>query len=360
VTDEISGVADRPATHRRHDPLTDRWVTVSAGRTDRPWQGAEESPPAEHRPAFDPACYLCPGNTRSGGQTNPDYDTTFVFTNDFAALVPDPDPLVVPDGSGSGLLSAWAVAGTCRVLCFSPRHDLTMARMSVDEIHRIVRLWVDQLDDLTATYPWVQVFENRGEAMGASNPHPHGQLWALDDLPVEARVEDATQRAWLDEHGAPLLLDYARREAELGQRVVVGNDHWLVVVPWWATWPFEVLVLPRTHVPRLTDTREDQRRGLAEVLAELTVRYDNLFHHPFPYSMGWHQAPGAAGDDAHWQTHAHFYPPLLRSATVRKWMVGFEMLAEPGRDLTAEEAARRLLDVPATHYLDERGDGRTG
>lgn len=324
---------------------------VSPGRTDRPWQGAEESPPTQQRPAYDRDCYLCPGNRRAGGVVNPDYADTFVFTNDFAALDPDPDPLALPPGTGEGIFTAAPVRGTCRVLCFSPRHDLTMARMGVPEIRQVVDLWVEQLEELTPQYPWVQIFENRGAAMGASNPHPHGQLWALDDVPVRPRAEDEAQRAHLKRHGEPLLSTYAQEEVTAGQRVVVAGDHWVAVVPWWAAWPFEVLVLPLDRLPRLPAASDAQRDDLAGVLEELTARYDNLFRHPFPYSMGWHQAPGDSGDDDHWQAHAHFLPPLLRSATVRKWMVGYEMLAEPGRDLTAEEAARRLRDVPQRHYL---------
>jgi UDPglucose--hexose-1-phosphate uridylyltransferase len=249
------------------------------------------------------------------------------------------------------LLTAQGQAGTCRVLCFHPRHDLTMARMTTGQIRPVVELWADQVEELSRDWAWVQVFENRGEQMGASNTHPHGQLWALSRLPQHVEAEDRQQRHWADELGAPLLAQYAEAEAADGSRVVVEDDHWLAVVPFWAVRPFEVLVLPRRHVRRLPELSDVERDALAEVLRRLLVRYDNLFEHPFPYSMGWHGAPGRGGDDGHWQLHAHSYPPLLRSAAVRKFMVGFEMLGEAQRDLTAEDAAARLRDLPADHYL---------
>lgn len=332
--------------HRRWDPLAARWVVVSPDRTDRPWQGAEEDATTELLPRHDPACYLCPGGERANGAVNPDYSSTFVFTNDFAALRPEPGPLPAADDP---LRRAEPVAGTCRVLCFSPRHDLTMARMDVAEVRTVVDLWAEQAAELEQRWSYVQVFENRGEAMGASNPHPHGQLWALDVVPGEPAREDETQRAWFEQRGTTLLGDVVATEAG-GPRVVVANDGWVALVPWWATWPFEVLVLPRRRVARLSALGHDQRDDLADVLRRLLVAYDNLFEHPFPYSMGWHQAPGT-GDPDHWTLHAHFYPPLLRSASVRKWMVGFEMLADVQRDLTAEEAAERLRAAAGTHYL---------
>lgn len=336
--------------HRRHDPLTGRWVLVSPHRTDRPWQGREESGADETRPPYDPDCYLCPGNPRASGDHNPDYDTTFVFDNDFPALRPDTDD---DSWASSALLRAQGQPGTCRVLCFHPRHDLTMARMSVPQIRAVVDLWADQVAALVDRFPFVQIFENRGAEMGASNSHPHGQLWATTRQPDEVAREDRQQRHWHHELGAPLLVAYGEQEQD-GDRVVVANDAWLAVVPFWATWPFETLLLPRRHVRRLADLDDLERSALAEVLRALLIRYDNLFEHPFPYSMGWHAAPGTDGDDSHWQLHAHFYPPLLRSATVRKFMVGFELLGEAQRDLTAEEAARRLRDVDGRHHLEKR------
>jgi UDPglucose--hexose-1-phosphate uridylyltransferase len=330
-----------PGPHRRYNPLTGEWLLVSAGRTDRPWQGAVGTAPAESRPRYDPECYLCPGNRRAGGVANPDYATTFVFTNDFAALRPDTGDARVE----SGLLRAEGEPGTCRVVCFSPRHDLTLADMADDDVRRVVDLWAGQTAELGERYTWVQVFENRGEMMGASNPHPHGQIWAGTALPVEPAKEDARQREHLAAHGSRLLADYARQEAG-GPRVVLENQEWLVLVPFWAAWPFETLVVPKAEASRLPDLDDGQRRGLVDVLRRLLARYDAVFDAPFPYSMGWHGAPYGGADPDHWVVHAHFYPPLLRSATVRKFMVGYELLAETQRDITAEEAAARLAALP--------------
>jgi UDPglucose--hexose-1-phosphate uridylyltransferase len=296
-------------------------------------------------PSYDPECYLCPGNGRAGGERNPAYDGTFVFTNDFAALRPDTSTERLEDG----LLLAEGERGTCRVVCYSPRHDLMMSRMTPADVRRIVDLWGDQTTELAATYRWVQVFENRGEAMGASNPHPHGQIWAGSALPREAAREDAGQRRHEAETGRRLLLDYAAQESG-GPRVVVENDDWLVVVPFWAAWPFETLIVAKEPETRLADLPHIARDRLAAVLVELLARYDNLFEHPFPYSLGWHQAPFDGEPNHHWQLHAHVYPPLLRSASIRKFMVGYELLAETQRDLTAEEAAERLRAVSAEHY----------
>ena len=327
--------------HRRYDPLTDEWVLVSAGRTRRPWLGREEQPAVESLPAYDPECYLCPGNSRVGGERNPPYDSTFVFTNDFAALSPDA-PL---DRIDDGLFVAEGERGTCRVLCFSPRHDQGLGRMSPGAVRGIVDLWAAQTDELGRLYRWVQVFENRGESMGASNPHPHGQIWAGTALPRHAVREDLTQRRYLERNDRRLLLDYAAAEVG-GPRVVEIDDDWLVVVPFWATWPFETLLVARRPVRRLPDLSPGQRDSLARILIGLLGRYDKLFDEPFPYSMGWHQAPFEDGPGDHWQLHAHFYPPLLRG-TIRKFMVGYELLAEPQRDLSAEEAAERLREVGA-------------
>jgi UDPglucose--hexose-1-phosphate uridylyltransferase len=325
--------------HRRYNALTDEWVLVSAGRTRRPWLGAEEPEPPEQRPTYDPGCYLCPGNTRVNGALNPVYDGTFVFTNDFAALRPDTSG----DRVGDGLFRAEGTRGTCRVVCFSPRHDLTLAGMKEAEIRTVVDVWAEQTMDLGSRYRWVQVFENRGEAMGASNPHPHGQIWSGDALPIEAAREDETQARYLAEHGRRLLVDYAEAERG-GPRVVAATEGWLALVPFWAAWPFEMMLVPTEPAARLADLDDRRRDGLAAAIRDLTRRYDALFGRPFPYSMGWHQAPfGGAGTD-HWQVHAHFYPPLLR-ATVRKFMVGYELLAEPQRDLTPEEAAERLREA---------------
>lgn len=333
--------------HRRYNPLTGEWVQVSPQRMKRPWQGQREKKPGEERPSYDPDCYLCPGNERAGGVRNPDYDQTFVFTNDFAALLPD------TPGSAADLhplLRSRAVQGTCRVVCFSPRHDLTLPEMDQADIRRVVDLWAAQTAELGETYQWVQVFENKGQMMGSSNPHPHGQIWGLDALPNEPRKEDERQRAYYEGKRRPLLLDYVTLEEAQEERIVLANDHWLAVVPYWAVWPFETLLLPRRRVLRLPDLEEEEREALAAILQRLLIRYDNLFQTSFPYSMGWHGAPFTGGDVAHWQLHAHFYPPLLRSATVKKFMVGYEMLGEAQRDLTAEQAAARLRELPAVHY----------
>lgn len=336
--------------HRRFNPLTGDYVLVSPHRTKRPWQGQVERPPAESRPRYDPACYLCPGNTRANQEVNPGYRETFVFTNDFAALLPDAP---ADQHYTESLFEADIVSGTCRVLCFSPRHDLTLARMSIPAIRSVVDMWSDQTADLGRRYQWVQVFENRGEAMGASNPHPHGQVWASDFLPNDARVEDERQRAYFAQHGSPMLLDYAQLEKDRPERVVAMNSEWMALVPYWAVWPFETLVIPRRHTRRMPELDAAQRDGLADVLKALLIRYDNLFETSFPYSMGWHGAPFNGEANDHWQLHAHFYPPLLRSATVRKFMVGFELLAEAQRDITPEQAAARLQAVPDRHYMGD-------
>ena len=340
--------------HRRLNPLTGEYVLVSPHRAKRPWQGQVERLPAEERPSYDPTCYLCPGNSRTSGAQNPQYEHTYVFTNDFPALLPD-TPLAV--NSESGLFELESVRGTCRVMCFSPRHDLSLPEMAVEDIRRVVDAWAEQVRELGQSNRWVQVFENKGAVMGSSMPHPHGQIWALDALPNEPAKEEVRQRRYLRDNGRPLLLDYAEQELEKGERVVVKNDQWLAVVPFWATWPFETLLLPRRHVLRMPELDEGERDALAAILKQLLTKYDNLFETSFPYSMGWHGAPfneqsqtdGPASD--HWQLHAHFYPPLLRSATVKKFMVGFEMLAEAQRDLTAEQGAERLRDLPDTHYM---------
>ncbi len=336
--------------HRRHNPLTGEWVLVAPHRTQRPWQGQVERLPQEERPAYDPNCYLCPGNVRAGGARNPPYEHTFVFTNDFPSLLPEAPALELDPHP---LFRSSAEIGTCRVLCFSPRHDLTLPEMAVEEIRYVVDAWAGQVQELGQHYAWVQIFENKGAIMGCSNPHPHGQVWAQATLPNEPAKEDRRQQDYLAAHGRPLLLDYAEEEQSRGERLVVADEHWLVVVPFWAAWPFETLLLPRRPVLHLPDLDEAERDGLARVLKRLLTRYDNLFQTSFPYSMGWHGAPTAAGDYAHWQLHAHFYPPLLRSATVKKFMVGYEMLGEPQRDILPEVAAERLREVGEMHYREE-------
>lgn len=327
--------------HRRLNALTGDWVFVSPHRNKRPWLGQQEPFTRAKRPAYDPQCYLCPGNVRANGEKNPSYTSTYVFTNDFAAFLPDTQNADVDRGP---LMQAHSQAGTCRVICYSPRHDVTLAQMPVPQIRGVVDTWVAQVAELGERWRWVQVFENKGEIMGCSNPHPHGQIWASDFIPNEPNKESVQQQRWLEAHGTPLLLDYAVREQAEGERVVLHNADWLAVVPWWAVWPYETLVLPRRHVKRLTELTGPEKDTLAELLSRLLAGYDAVFDTSFPYSFGWHGAPTGgtvAGEDA-WQLHAHFFPPLLRSATVKKFMVGYEMLAESQRDLTPEQAAERL------------------
>lgn len=335
--------------HRRRNPLTGEWVQVSPHRLQRPWQGHVASPVVVERLAYDPGCYLCPGNQRAGGAINPPYDRTFVFENDYAAVLPDVPAVANEDDTD--LFCAQTVPGTARVICFSPRHDLTLPEMDLPDIVGVVEAWVAQTAELGQRYRWVQVFENKGEMMGCSNPHPHGQVWAVDELPNEPAKEDRQQRAYMMKTGRPLLVDYADKETAAGDRVVVANEDWLVVVPFWANWPFETLLLPRRHILRLNDLTTGEQASLAEIMKRLLVRYDNLFSTSFPYSMGWHGAPNGMGEVSHWQLHAHAYPPLLRSATIRKFMVGYELLGEAQRDLTPEQAAERLRAQPEVHYL---------
>lgn len=336
--------------HRRYNWLTGEYILVSPQRSQRPWLGQVEKPPIDRRPAYDPDCYLCPGNSRAGGELNPAYTQVHVFTNDFAALVPDAAELPAAPHS---LLRAESERGTARVICFSPRHDLTLAEMPIEGIRAVVDVWAAQTEELGQHYRWVQVFENKGEMMGSSNPHPHGQVWAGTALPNEPDKEDRQQQIYFAEHHSPLLVDYANVERQARDRIVLENDHWLGVVPYWALWPFETLLLPRRHILRLPDLIAAERDSLADILKRLLVRYDNLFEISFPYSMGWHGAPLDAADYRYWQLHAHFYPPLLRSAIVRKFMVGYELLAEAQRDLTAEQAAERLRALSDVHFKNK-------
>ncbi|MDL2355707.1 MAG: UDP-glucose--hexose-1-phosphate uridylyltransferase [Pseudomonadota bacterium] len=340
-------------SHRRRNPLTGQWVLVSPHRAKRPWQGQQEAPAPAASVAHDAHCFLCAGNLRITGERNPDYQHTFVFTNDFAALM-DQVPEAAP--TGDPLFQLEAARGASRVICFSPDHSRSLPELPLPAIRAVIDTWAGQAAELGRQWRWVQLFENKGAAMGCSNPHPHGQVWASDFLPNEAATEDRHQRDYYAANGRPLLLDVAAAEARAAERIVVQSAHWLAVVPYWATWPFETLLLPRFPVQRIEQLDDERRDDLARVLRELTARYDNLFQCSFPYSMGWHGAPYDDVDPAPWQLHAHFYPPLLRSAAVRKFMVGFELLAEAQRDLTPEQAAERLRALPATHYL-EAGDG---
>ncbi|MDG2949100.1 galactose-1-phosphate uridylyltransferase [Exercitatus varius] len=333
--------------HRRYNPLTDQWVLVSPHRAKRPWQGQQEKVNEEQKPTHDPNCYLCPRNKRITGEPNPDYRKPYVFRNDFSALLQDTP---APEENIDPLFRTAPARGESRVICFSPDHSKTLPLLTVDEINEVIKVWQQQLQELGQTYPWVQIFENKGAAMGCSNPHPHGQIWANSFLPNEVAREDINQRKYYQQQGSVLLVDYAKRELEQKERIVVETEHWLALVPYWAVWPFETLLLPKTHVKRLTELSAEQAQDLAVILKKLTTKYDNLFEISFPYSMGFHAAPFNGEDNEHWQLHAHFYPPLLRSATIRKFMVGYEMLGESQRDLTAEQAAARLRELSEVHY----------
>jgi len=329
---------------------------VSPHRAERPWRGQREqsTPPVDQ--AYDPSCYLCPGNERAGGARNPNYTSTFVFTNDFAALKPDTQA-DRQDESGRGLLRSESEAGICKVVCFSPRHDLTLARMTVPEIEQVVNTWAEQYAEIAALpyINYVEIFENRGEIMGCSNPHPHGQIWANQTVPNEPRKEEGSQKAYAEKYGSCLLCDYLKLEEQARTRIVVEDSDFAVLVPFWAVWPYEVLLVSKAHISDMNSLDSSLRHGLADIFQQITVRYDNLFETSFPYSMGFHQAPTDSQPHPEWHLHAHFYPPLLRSASVRKFMVGYELLAGPQRDITPEVAAATLRDLPATHYsLDRR------
>lgn len=345
--------------HKRYNPLKDEWVMVSPHRLKRPWQGKVEEAITDDRPPYDPGCYLCPGNSRAGGISNPDYQGTFVFDNDFAALLPDAPAGELNEGD---LLVARAERGICRVICFSPRHDLTLAGMDNNQIRAIVDTWAAQYSELAALpqVGYIQIFENKGSIMGCSNPHPHGQIWATETLPVEVEKVDRSLRNWEARHGTAMLEQYAKLEIQKGERVVCNNGEWIAVVPFWAKWPYEIMIQPVRKIPHIAALDDAGRDGLADILRRVTVRYDNLFRCPFPYTMGFHQAPVHGGDTSHWHLHGHFYPPLLRSATVQKFMVGFEMLATPQRDITAELAAAKLRELDEVHYtriMKESGGG---
>lgn len=329
--------------HRRWNPLLREWVLVSPQRTQRPWQGQVEKIPAVQSPKYDPQCYLCPGNKRAGGHKNPNYNSTFVFDNDFAALTPDTS---AGESNESDLIVAESERGICRVICFSPRHDLTISNMELPDLIKVVEVWRQQYIELSAVdwINYVQIFENRGEMMGASNPHPHCQVWANQSMPNYSSAEQRAQLEFSQAQGKCMLCEYLRMEKEKGERVVCGNKFFTAVVPFWAVWPFEVLVLANQHFTGMDQLGSDAQAGLADILKRVTARFDNLFEVPFPYSCGFHQRPTDGTEHPEWHLHAHFYPPLLRSATVRKFMVGYEMLAWPQRDITAESAAARLRE----------------
>ena len=337
--------------HRRYNPLSGEWVLVSPQRMKRPWQGKVDKPIPEDRLRHDPSCYLCPGNTRAGGVLTPEYAGTYVFRNDFSALLPD----VPPAGYEQGMLLAKSERGVCRVICFSPRHDLTLGEMSLADIRPVVDTWAEQYEEIGAL-PYinhVQIFENKGAMMGASSPHPHGQIWANETLPNEVLKEHAHQQDYLASRRSCLLCDYVSLEVAAGERIVCRNDHFVALVPFWAIWPFEVMVISTGHRASLSVLSGEEREALGDIIKRLTTRYDNLFETSFPYSMGFHQAPTDGKAHEAWHLHLHYYPPLLRSATIRKFMVGYELLANPQRDLTAEASAARLAALPEVHYRQQ-------
>ena len=340
--------SDQP--HRRYNPLNGEWLLVSPHRAKRPWQGQQDEPDTHVQPTYDPGCYLCPGNDRAGGIANPGYKDVYVFENDFAALRSEP----AEDVKNEGLLFLSSPAtGTCRVICFSPDHSKTLPEMSTSAIRNVVDTWAIQEAELSQTNAYVQIFENKGAMMGCSSPHPHGQIWATSYVPAEPARENDNQQQWYSDMGQNMLFAYADAEAVKDERTVAINEHWIAVVPYWASWPFEILLLPRIIVQRMSMLEPEQRDSLAEILKVITTAYDNLFQTSFPYSMGWHGAPDT-GNAPHWQLHAHFYPPLLRSASVRKFMVGYEMLAEAQRDMTPEAAAAMLRAQSPVHYKSVR------
>ncbi|TXK52165.1 UDP-glucose--hexose-1-phosphate uridylyltransferase [Pontibacter qinzhouensis] len=330
--------------HRRYNPLKGEWVLVSPHRAKRPWQGQQEAVEKEARPAYDPTCYLCPGNTRVNGEQNPAYEATFIFQNDFGALQAD-----TPAGSFSkgGLLQAESERGISKVICFSPRHDLTLPDMEVADIRKVVDLWEEQYLELGKLdfINYVQIFENKGQVMGCSNPHPHGQIWAQSSVPGEPAKETVQQEAYFQEHGRSLLFDYVQLELEEKQRVVYQNEHFAVLVPFWAVWPFETIIISKRHFQHIAQMDSNEKDAFADAIKKLTMAYDRVFNISFPYSAGIHQSPTDGQAHTGWHFHMHFYPPLLRSASVKKFMVGYEMLGDPQRDITPEASADRLRNL---------------
>ncbi|WP_224999400.1 UDP-glucose--hexose-1-phosphate uridylyltransferase [Cesiribacter sp. SM1] len=336
-------------SHRRYNPLTGEWLQVSPHRAKRPWQGQQEKTAQAKRPAYDPSCYLCPGNTRANGEVNPNYTGTYAFRNDFAAITDDVPGGVMQEGE---LFLAKSERGICKVICFSPRHDLTIPEMEVEAIKEVVELWKREYLELGSKdfINHVQIFENKGEVMGASNPHPHGQIWAQESVPDEPAKKQQHLSNYYQKHGRTLLQDYIEIELQKGERILFENEHFVALVPFWAVWPFEAMIVAKRPVPSVDKLTEEEMLGLADAYKQLTIRYDNLFEISFPYSAGLHQAPTDGAEHPEWHLHMVFYPPLLRSATVKKFMVGYEMLGNPQRDITPETAAAMLRKLPAVHY----------
>ena len=334
--------------HRRKNILTGEWVLVSPHRTKRPWQGKKDTPQQAETIAYDPNCYLCPGNERAGGAKNPNYTGTYSFTNDFAALLQSKDERFI-----DGLLEAESESGICKVICYSPNHGLTLPLMDIKSIIAVIKLWQSEYKELGGNpdINHVQIFENKGAIMGCSNPHPHGQIWAQRSIPQEVQKKIVQQKKYWDKNGRSILGDYINQERVAQERIVSENDSFVALVPYWAVWPFETMIVPKRHVSSILDLNEQEIADYASILKILTIKYDNLFETSFPYSAGIHQSPTNGQDNKHWHMHMSFYPPLLRSAEIKKFMVGYEMFANPQRDITAEQAAKRLRDCNSSHYL---------
>lgn len=344
--------------HRRYNPLMDEWVLVSPHRAKRPWQGQQEKTNEEQRPKYDASCYLCPTNTRANGEKNPDYTEPYVFTNDFAALHDEQVHFSeqITDNSTESLFQLKPESGICRVICFSPRHDLTLPEMEVENIEKVVRTWITQYEELgkLPQINHIQIFENKGSVMGCSNPHPHGQIWAQKSLPSIVEKLDIQQKKYFDTHQTTLLSNYVKTELEKKERIVAENAHFVALVPFWAIWPYETMIVSKRNIKAINEFSSQEIKDFASILKILTTKYDNLFETSFPYSAGIHQAPTNGKDNEHWHFHMNFYPPLLRSATIKKFMVGYEMMAESQRDITAEQSAERLRNLSNTHYKNQK------
>ncbi len=335
-------------SHRRYNVLTGEWVLVSPHRTKRPWQGKQEQVAQKGRPSFDENCYLCPGNTRASGTTNPNYTSVYSFVNDFSALLEDTPAIEYNDG----LLRAVGEKGICKVICFSPNHSLTLPLMEVSAIEEVITIWQKEYLALGSLehINHVQIFENKGAVMGCSNPHPHGQIWAQHSIPIETVKKSRQQKAHWEKTGRSLLQDYLIQEINKKERIIALNNDFVALVPFWAVWPYEVMIAPKKHYQNITQLSLKEKGSFASILKEVTVRYDNLFQTSFPYSSGIHQAPTDGDGHNEWHFHMSFYPPLLRSATIKKFMVGYEMFADPQRDITPEQAAKNLRDLSKIHF----------
>jgi len=326
--------------HRRYNPLKEEWILVSPQRTKRPWNGSVEKPQNIALPCYDKSCFLCPKNKRVNGDKNPDYKNSYVFQNDFQAVEPHSNSYSF--SSENKLFQMHGVEGECRVLCYTPSHNKTLGNLTTEEILEIISKWQSETNTLSKKYSWIQIFENKGAVMGCSNPHPHSQIWATSTVPSEVEKESKTQKEYFEKNSNPMLVDYVKEELDDKERIILENDDWVVLTPYWALWPFETMVLPKRHIKQLNELDENTKNLLSEILKKILVKYDALFETSFPYSMGWHFAPNAKTRQDHWQLHAHFYPPLLRSASVKKFVVGYELLGEAQRDITPEMAADRL------------------